>query len=205
MYLAQIKNLQGEVGWKAEFELPIDAELWAEQQLARPNRLQEPMENIISDMTLIRGLEKEQIKAKKYLNDTDWYVIRYAEKGIEIPLDIKNERFTKVAILNGDLPFKLGIKEQGNNSPFKIEYFPTYDLAVQRGEEQKDIYGHNYEIDDLKLTQEWIDKYNKAKIKSGFPLIEEIAITLVKHLAGEQQDMAALLKKITDANKKGQL
>lgn len=35
----------------------------------------------------------EQIIAlQKFLNDTDWYVARYAETGVEIPADIKAKR-----------------------------------------------------------------------------------------------------------------
>ena len=35
----------------------------------------------------------EQIIAlQKFLNDTDWYAIRYADSGVEIPADIKAKR-----------------------------------------------------------------------------------------------------------------
>lgn len=35
----------------------------------------------------------EQIIAlQKFLNDTDWYAVRYAETGVEIPVDIKAKR-----------------------------------------------------------------------------------------------------------------
>jgi hypothetical protein len=31
-------------------------------------------------------------EAKKYLNDTDWYVVRYAETGVDIPQEVKDKR-----------------------------------------------------------------------------------------------------------------
>lgn len=32
------------------------------------------------------------ISLQKFLNDTDWYTVRYAETGVEIPADIKAKR-----------------------------------------------------------------------------------------------------------------
>ena len=40
------------------------------------------------DLTVTRTTEEIKVIAKKYLADTDWYVSRKAEAGIEIPADI---------------------------------------------------------------------------------------------------------------------
>ena len=31
-------------------------------------------------------------EAQKYLNDTDWFISRYAETGVEIPQEVKDKR-----------------------------------------------------------------------------------------------------------------
>ena len=36
--------------------------------------------------------EKRVEELQKYLNSTDWYAVRYAETGVEIPVDIKTAR-----------------------------------------------------------------------------------------------------------------
>ena len=40
------------------------------------------------DLTVTRTSEETKIIGKKYLADTDWYVSRKAEAGIDIPADI---------------------------------------------------------------------------------------------------------------------
>jgi len=40
------------------------------------------------DLTVTWSREELRIKGKKYLADTDWYVSRKAEAGIDIPADI---------------------------------------------------------------------------------------------------------------------
>jgi hypothetical protein len=37
-------------------------------------------------------LAKTKSEAQAYLNDTDWYVSRFAETGVEIPQEIKDKR-----------------------------------------------------------------------------------------------------------------
>ena len=44
------------------------------------------------DLTVTRTSEETKIIGKKYLADTDWYVSRKAEAGIDIPADILTAR-----------------------------------------------------------------------------------------------------------------
>lgn len=44
------------------------------------------------DLTVTWTREELRIKGKKYLADTDWYVSRRAEAGIELPADILSAR-----------------------------------------------------------------------------------------------------------------
>lgn len=38
-------------------------------------------------------IDEEEIAAlQKYLNETDWYAVRYAETGVEIPEEVKQKR-----------------------------------------------------------------------------------------------------------------
>ena len=37
-------------------------------------------------------IEKQIEELQKYLDDTDWYVARYSETGVEIPEEVKAER-----------------------------------------------------------------------------------------------------------------
>lgn len=39
-----------------------------------------------------RAYQQELDSLESYLSSTDWYVIRYADTGVEIPEDIKSER-----------------------------------------------------------------------------------------------------------------
>ncbi len=49
------------------------------------------IETIQEDAELTRQMAKN-MQAKQYLNNTDWYVIRYLEKGIAIPEEISFNR-----------------------------------------------------------------------------------------------------------------
>jgi hypothetical protein len=42
--------------------------------------------------TTIELNEQRISELESYLNSTDWYAVRYAETGVEIPVDIKTER-----------------------------------------------------------------------------------------------------------------
>ena len=37
-------------------------------------------------------LAKVKSEAQTYLNDTDWYVVRFTEQGVEIPQEVKDKR-----------------------------------------------------------------------------------------------------------------
>ena len=49
-------------------------------------------EMIQVELDKLEYVPKEKIEAQKYLNDTDWMVVRYAEQGVEIPQEIKDKR-----------------------------------------------------------------------------------------------------------------
>ena len=40
----------------------------------------------------IVNLKVDRAKVKKYLSDTDWYVIRQQETGVDIPQDVLDKR-----------------------------------------------------------------------------------------------------------------
>jgi hypothetical protein len=92
MFKVTLKNLQKEINWIGEFSSYEEASLWATEQIKRPGRLQEPLDKVIVDVTSQYALEKSKLEAKKYLSDTDWYVIRFMDLGVEIPSDIKLKR-----------------------------------------------------------------------------------------------------------------
>lgn len=50
------------------------------------------------DIVIYEKIQEEQ----KFLNETDWYVVRFAETGVEIPVDIK-ERRAKARIIISEL------------------------------------------------------------------------------------------------------
>lgn len=67
-------------------------------------------------------------KLQQYLNDTDWYVIRYSETGVEIPKEIKQKRQEarkEINILIGGTQNETISEESSINS-----YRETADLMV---------------------------------------------------------------------------
>ena len=47
------------------------------------------------------NLTIDHAKVKKYLADTDWYVIRATETGVPIPPEVTAKRIEARAVLNG--------------------------------------------------------------------------------------------------------
>ena len=47
---------------------------------------------LLEDITFQVEQEKEKVVAKKYLADTDWYVVRKMDVGVEIPIDVVEKR-----------------------------------------------------------------------------------------------------------------
>ena len=45
-------------------------------------------------------LQQDQIDSQKYLDSTDWYIIRKLEREIEIPNDVKNKRAQAIKKIN---------------------------------------------------------------------------------------------------------
>lgn len=92
MYKVSIKNLDNFVNWSTKFEKYEDAVNWTVEQLKKPGRMQQPLEELIVDVSAQIALEKAKSDAKAHLLNTDWYVIRFMDSGIEIPAEIKSSR-----------------------------------------------------------------------------------------------------------------
>ena len=39
-----------------------------------------------------KPIEEQIEELQQYLDDTDWYVVRFAETGVEVPVEVKEER-----------------------------------------------------------------------------------------------------------------
>ena len=62
-------------------------------ELVRPYTPIEVTDEMIQvELDKLGYVPKEKVEAQKYLNDTDWMVVRYAEQGVEIPQEIKDKR-----------------------------------------------------------------------------------------------------------------
>lgn len=119
MFKVIIKNEEKQLEWSAQFESQELAQEWLSRQIGKPNRLPErlvskfdeggsvavdengnPIQELlpaefsseIIDISEQVAAEKAKYDAKQYLADTDWYVIRFMDSGIEIPVDVKNKR-----------------------------------------------------------------------------------------------------------------
>jgi len=97
MYKVNIKNndlflsSNGEYGfWSANFETLELAQNWLNKQLAKPSKV-----GCFSEIINISAeveLKKSQFEAKKYLADTDWYIIRKVDSGVDVPNDVVLKR-----------------------------------------------------------------------------------------------------------------
>jgi hypothetical protein len=119
MFKVNIKNLEKNLLWSAQFESQELAQEWLSKQIGKPNRLPERFINKLDEngsfivdengiaiqellpaefiYEIIDGsaeLELQKIKseAKQYLADTDWYVIKMMDTGIAIPQEIAIKR-----------------------------------------------------------------------------------------------------------------
>jgi hypothetical protein len=63
-----------------------------EDESEEPRMISQWPDLTFEDLTVTWTREELRIKGKKYLADTDWYVSRRAEAGIEIPADILSAR-----------------------------------------------------------------------------------------------------------------
>jgi len=59
-----------------------------EDESEEPRMISQWPDLTFEDLTVTRTSEETKIIGKKYLADTDWYVSRKAEAGIDIPADI---------------------------------------------------------------------------------------------------------------------
>jgi hypothetical protein len=62
-------------------------------ELVRPYTPIEVTDEMIqAELDKLGYVPKEKVEAQKYLNDTDWYVVRQAETGVEIPQEVLDKR-----------------------------------------------------------------------------------------------------------------
>jgi hypothetical protein len=62
-------------------------------ELVRPYTPIEVTDEMIqAELDKLGYVPKEKREAQKYLNDTDWYVVRYAEQGVEMPQEVLDKR-----------------------------------------------------------------------------------------------------------------
>ena len=104
MYKVNIKNndlfssSNGEYGfWSANFESLELAQNWLNLQMAKPNKV-----NCTSEIVNISAeiaLKQAQFEARKYLADTDWYIIRKMDSGVDVPSEIISQRAAAREIL----------------------------------------------------------------------------------------------------------
>lgn len=119
MFKVIIKNQEKNLEWSAQFESQELSQEWLSKQIGKPNRLPERFinkldengnfvldENGIAIQELLPAeftsevinisseieIEKAKLEAKKYLQNSDWYVIRFIDSGVEIPSDVKQKR-----------------------------------------------------------------------------------------------------------------
>jgi hypothetical protein len=119
MFQVNIKNEEKNLEWNARFASQELAQEWLSKQVGKPHRLPERLVNKLDEIgELIKDengaiiqelipaeftaevidisknleLQKQKAEAKKFLSDTDWYVIRFIDSGIEIPEEIKKQR-----------------------------------------------------------------------------------------------------------------
>lgn len=72
-----------------QFETQAECEAWyVENTVAFP----EEHEVEHTDITAALLAAKEKAEALKYLSDTDWYIIRKNETGVEIPAEVTTNR-----------------------------------------------------------------------------------------------------------------
>lgn len=107
MFKVIIKNEEKQLEWSAQFESQELAQEWLNKQIGKPHRLPErkvlddekneitlPAEFSyeILDVSEEVELQKKKSEAKQFLANSDWYVIRFMDSGIEIPSDVKQKR-----------------------------------------------------------------------------------------------------------------
>lgn len=64
---------------------------------------EEHSEQLLIDQSQAISEEEQRlakIEAQEYLNETDWYVVRYIERQIAIPQEVKDKRQEAIALLN---------------------------------------------------------------------------------------------------------
>lgn len=78
------------IGKKIYGPYPVEAAVWAGQNGAMIVKKEGYFEIIKNPSEDVIGQKID--KLKDYLDSTDWYVVRFAETGVEIPEEVKDKR-----------------------------------------------------------------------------------------------------------------
>lgn len=72
------------------WENPIDGLKWENKEYPKPTW--EQIEANFVDLELEAAKNEKTTKCREYLKKTDWYCLRFADRGIEYPEEVKNKR-----------------------------------------------------------------------------------------------------------------
>lgn len=127
MLKVNIINQNENKSWSASFPTEQEAQAWLNSQIGKPHRLPEReiptydengapiidengdpvMETLpaeftseIIDISAEVSLANAKAEAQKYLDETDWYVIRKYERNVDVPEGVTTARLNAISILN---------------------------------------------------------------------------------------------------------
>ena len=81
------------IGQTFETEYPPEAAIWCNENKAKIELVDFGFKIVELPLPTQEELDEQKItELKQYLNETDWYSVRYAETGVEIPEDVKQKR-----------------------------------------------------------------------------------------------------------------
>ena len=80
------------IGQTFENDYPMEAAVWCNDNEATIIRNEEGFYEIIDLKAQTPSVEEQMLEYQLYLDDTDWYVVRYSETGVEIPEEIRQKR-----------------------------------------------------------------------------------------------------------------
>jgi hypothetical protein len=92
-YLTKAQEFGTPIVEESEYESIKQIKIPEATELVRPYTPIEVTDDMIQvELDKLGYIPKEKREAQKYLNDTDWYVVRYAEQGVEIPQEVLDKR-----------------------------------------------------------------------------------------------------------------
>lgn len=81
------------IGQIFETEYPPEAAIWCNENNAFIDVVDDVYTILEVPAPTPEEIKEERIRElQQYLNDTDWYAVRYAETGVEIPAEVKQKR-----------------------------------------------------------------------------------------------------------------